>query len=88
MKFSLIVCTYMRPKALLALLESVTKQSSYPDEILIVDGSVNDETKEMFSGNPFKHLRYYKVADADRGLTKQRNFGIDKVSEKIRIRCR
>ena len=87
MKFSLIVCTYMRPKALLSLIESVGNQTCYPDEILIVDGSLNDETAEMLSKYSFEHLSYYKVTDKERGLTKQRNFGIDKVSEKIEVVC-
>jgi GT2 family glycosyltransferase len=77
----------MRPKPLLALLESVAGQCIYPDEVLIVDGSLNDETKDILFGKLFEHLRYFKVADADRGLTKQRNFGIDKVSEGIEVVC-
>ena len=87
MKYSLIVCTYMRPKSLRNLLESVTLQSRYPNEILIVDGSINDETAEMLSKYSLEHLKYYKVSDEDRGLTKQRNFGINKVSEEIEIVC-
>jgi GT2 family glycosyltransferase len=77
----------MRPKPLLTLLESVAGQSIYPDEVLIVDGSLNDETKDILSGKLFEHLRYFKVADVDRGLAKQRNFGIDKVSEGIEVVC-
>ena len=44
MNFSLIICTYKRPKALLTLLESVKLQSLYPNEIVIVDGSPDDAT--------------------------------------------
>ncbi|MFT4848491.1 MAG: glycosyltransferase involved in cell wall biosynthesis [Sediminicola sp.] len=87
MKFSLIVCTYMRPKPLLALLESVVLQSNYPDEILIIDGSLNDNTKEILGENKFEGLKYYKVSDRDRGLAKQRNFGIDNVSQEMEIVC-
>jgi len=43
MKFSLIICTYMRPKPVLQLLQSVQAQTVYPDEILIVDGLINEE---------------------------------------------
>jgi glycosyltransferase involved in cell wall biosynthesis len=85
MKFSLIVCTYMRPLALLSLLNSVKQQTLYPNEILIVDGSTNDETKLVIEQNSFKNLKYFKVKEVDRGLTKQRNFGIDKVSEDIEV---
>ena len=87
MQFSLIICTYMRPKPLQTLLQSVTAQSLYPNEILIVDGSRNDETKEILTQNPFKNLLYFKVDDADRGLTKQRNFGIKKVANTSGIVC-
>jgi len=85
--FSLIVCTYNRPDALLKLLESVNSQSLYPDQILIIDGSLKDATKEpLFDRNYFK-LEYFKVDAIHRGLTKQRNFGIQKVAEASKIVC-
>lgn len=77
----------MRPKPLLTLLQSVTVQSLYPDEILIIDGSTNDETKEILSENSFQNLIYFKVEDSERGLTKQRNFGIRNVVETSKIVC-
>ena len=61
MKFSLVICTYMRPIALLKLLETVVIQALYPDEILIIDGSVNNETKIILEQNYFKNLKYYLV---------------------------
>ena len=57
MKFTLIICTYMRPKPLQTLLQSVNTQTLYPDEILIVDGSRNEETKEMFGFSTRKKRR-------------------------------
>lgn len=87
MKFSLIVCTYMRPKALVDLLKSVDTQVLYPDEILIIDGSTNDLTKEALEKESFKNLHYYKVNEDNRGLTKQRNFGIAKVSKDMDVVC-
>lgn len=86
-KLSLIICTFMRPKPLLDLLYSVNAQTLYPDEILIIDGSLNDFTEEALTGTYFKNLIYYKVSIEDRGLTKQRNFGIQKVSEDTDIIC-
>ena len=85
--FSLIVCTYMRPKALVTLLQSVEKQRLYPEEILVIDGSTNDATKNALEIQPFKNLQYFKVDAAHRGLTKQRNYGISKTSEAIEIVC-
>lgn len=87
MKFSLIVCTYMRPGALLSLLQSIEKQILYPDEILIIDGSINDETQLILSQNKFDNLRYFKVSDQDRGLTKQRNVGISKLNTYSEVVC-
>ena len=80
MKFSLIICTYKRKQALLKLLLSVESQNIYPDEIIIVDGSADNETQIMLDENQFKNLRYCKVAPGQRGLTKQRNIGISQVS--------
>ncbi|OYX79861.1 MAG: glycosyl transferase family 2, partial [Flavobacteriales bacterium 32-34-25] len=81
MKFSLIICTYMRPEPLLQLLQSVQKQSLYPNEILIIDGSLNQETATLLNQNSFLNLKYFAVTAENRGLTKQRNFGIAKVDE-------
>ncbi len=77
----------MRAEALLTLLDSVKKQRLYPNEILIVDGSTDNKTKCILEKNTFKNLKYYKVDDSQRGLTKQRNFGINKVSKDIDIVC-
>nr|WP_315162513.1 glycosyltransferase [uncultured Flavobacterium sp.] len=80
MKFSLIICTYMRPKPLLKLLQSVQEQTVYPDEILIIDGSTNNETESILEENVFQNLNFFKVSPEHRGLTKQRNFGIERAA--------
>lgn len=87
MHFSLIVCTYMRPKPLLQLLNSVKEQTLYPNEILIIDGSVNDFTEEILASNKYDNLSYYKVDENNRGLTKQRNYGINLLNDETRIVC-
>ena len=87
MKFTLIICTYMRPKPLLTLLQSVLEQSCYPDEILIIDGSTNDETQKVLVEKPFLNLHYFKVPPEHRGLTKQRNYGIARVNRSSEIVC-
>lgn len=85
--FTLIVCTYMRPNAVMQLLNSVKLQTLYPNEILIVDGSTNTLTQEVINQNSFENLSYYLVSQEDRGLTKQRNFGIAKTSIESEIIC-
>ncbi len=87
MKFTLIVCTYQRPGPLLTLLGSVVKQSLFPYQILIIDGSKNDETRKELEVNSFKNLEYFKVGENNRGLTKQRNFGIERVATSSEIVC-
>lgn len=87
MKFSLIICTYKRPQALFTLLQSVKLQTLYPDAILIVDGSPDDFTEAMLTQHSFKNLKYFKVAENERGLTKQRNYGIARVSEASEVVC-
>ncbi len=87
MKFSLIICTYQRSKAIITLLNSVKKQTLYPNEILIVDGSTDAKTTKILSKHSFKNAYYYKVDENSRGLTKQRNYGISKVSKDINVVC-
>ncbi|MEP6260743.1 MAG: glycosyltransferase [Gillisia sp.] len=87
MRFSLIVCTYMRPDPLIELLESIQTQLLYPDEILIIDGSSNANSKNVLKEKFYPNLKYYKVGVEERGLTKQRNYGIQKVAETSEIVC-
>lgn len=87
MRLSLIICTYMRPNPLYTLLQSVREQTVYPNEILIVDGSTNLATQQLLQENEFQNLQYFLVTEEDRGLTKQRNFGIRKVEETTEIIC-
>lgn len=77
----------MRPKAVITLLESVEKQKLYPNEVIIIDGSTNNLTEEVFKQRTFKNLQYFLVDKETRGLTKQRNYGISKVGNEIDIVC-
>jgi GT2 family glycosyltransferase len=65
----------------------MTLQSKYPEEILIIDGSKDTETEEALQKGEYKNLKYYKVPAAHRGLTKQRNYGIARVSTEIDVVC-
>ncbi len=87
MKFSLIICTYKRPKALVRLLDSVQEQHLYPNEIIIVDGSPDNFSLEVLKAKDYPKLIYYKVNKENRGLTKQRNYGIAKVSKRTEVVC-
>lgn len=61
-------------------MNSIVTQSIYPNQIIIVDGSLNQETKVYFEASNFENLDYFLVDTSNRGLTKQRNFGISKVN--------
>jgi GT2 family glycosyltransferase len=75
----------MRPQPLLLLLQSVQQQTVYPDEILIVDGSQDEETQLLLARNPFSTLNYFRVPPEHRGLTRQRNYGIERVGSEMEI---
>jgi GT2 family glycosyltransferase len=77
----------MRPQSLLQLLESVQQQTLYPDEILIIDGSVDKETERILYDNQFINLKYFLVPPEHRGLTKQRNYGIARVGNAMEVVC-
>lgn len=89
MQTTLIICTYMRPIPLQTLLDSIYKGTVIPSEILIVDGSRDDQTKEMLASsvNYDEKITYFKVSETDRGLTKQRNYGIRHVAVESTITC-
>lgn len=87
MKFNLIICTYCRKLAIQRLLLSVKEQSLYPDEILVIDASPDDETQKLFQDNFYPGLKYFKVGTGDRGLTRQRNFGIKRSHPEGEIIC-
>ena len=77
----------MRPQPLLRLLNSIKTQTLSPNEILIIDGSTNIETEQILKVNPFNNLKYFKVNNDQRGLTRQRNFGIQQISNDSEIIC-
>lgn len=87
MKFNLIICTYMRKEAIEVLLQSVKKQTLFPDEILVIDASPDDLTKKLIEEKVYPHLKYFKVESRDAGLTRQRNYGINRSSPEMDVLC-
>lgn len=77
----------MRSQAIIKLLLSVAEQTLYPDQILIIDGSLDTKTKKVLEEKYFEKLSYHLVTPRQRGLTKQRNFGIALVTESIDVVC-
>ena len=87
MILSLIICTYKRPKPIISLLDSVVLQTVYPNQIIIVDGSVDDETADSIKSSTYDNLVYYKVPPEHRGLTRQRNYGIERIITSAEVVC-
>lgn len=87
MRLTLIICTYMRVRSLETLMNSVALQEVYPDEIIIVDGSTDKQTESRFRESEFKNIKYYLVPENQRGLTKQRNYGIERVASATDVVC-
>lgn len=86
MKSSLIICTYRRPHAIQRILESISKQTMIPDEIIVVDGSQDDRTEKAIDSLQSElPLKYFRVEAEHRGLTKQRNYGIARIHPSTEI---
>ncbi len=87
MIFNLIICTYNRSLALKKLLKSIERQILYPNKILIIDASEDKLTKELIDKGGFRNTEYYKVEDEHKGLTKQRNYGINQLEKGTEVVC-
>jgi GT2 family glycosyltransferase len=82
---SVVLCTFARPESLRRLLRSLAAQERRPDELVIVDASPDDRTERVvreelgFSGSAPRTL-YHRVTGKHRGLTRQRNFALARVT--------
>ncbi|KAA3621679.1 MAG: glycosyltransferase family 2 protein, partial [Flavobacterium sp.] len=63
--FSIILCTYMRPNSVRELLLSVEVQDKYPDQILVIDGSLNLETEIVVNNLNLDNLAYHRVDEVN-----------------------
>jgi len=84
---ALIICTYCRSISLMRLLSSIKLQSVAPDQIIIVDGSEDIETQIALNVISDLPIEYHRVSQENRGLTKQRNIGVNLVNEQAEIVC-
>ncbi len=56
-----------------------------PHQTLIVDGSQDDRTRTLLQKESWSNLEYYKVDERHTGLTRQRNFGVEKLWKDIQV---
>ncbi|MEJ2648322.1 MAG: glycosyltransferase family 2 protein [Sedimentisphaerales bacterium] len=83
MKLSLIVPTYNRPKDIMRLLRNLNLQIRKPDEVIIVDASETTETELVVESNMKGYAYPVSYYRHEKGLTRQRNFAIDKTQYDI-----
>ena len=57
------------------------KQKVKPHEVLVIDGSPDDITLKAVKRENYPFVQYFRVKEEDRGLTRQRNFGIRQLSD-------
>jgi len=77
-KLSLCICTAKRSKILERLLVNLSGQILIPDEILVIDGAKDTDTKDVvIKCNTLFPKEILKYIPSDLGLTLQRNVGID-----------
>jgi GT2 family glycosyltransferase len=78
---SLVICTYRRAEQVRRLLAALSEQTRIPDEIVVVDASPDDETRQVVLGSTNEvfsgRLHYHHPPLESRGLTRQRNYGIE-----------
>ena len=84
MKVSVVICTYRRPEPLALLLQSLASQTLKGFEVLLVDGAGADgaaQTSDVASAHaPKVDL---KVISSPKGLTRQRNVGLQAATGEI-----
>ncbi len=83
MKLTVIICTYNRPHCVERLLESMNNQTRQPDQLIIVDSG--DDGKVESLGERYANTLKSDVeyCHCEKGLTLQRNIGIDKATGDI-----
>lgn len=85
---TVVVCTFKRPDSLGRFLQSLTQQDRQFSECLIVDASPDDQSEQVvrnvLTASPLRwNVRYFRVAGEERGLTRQRNFALQRVSSDL-----
>lgn len=79
-RLSLVICTYRRAPEVEKLLSALGAQTRLPDETLVIDASPDQETEQAVAAfietGALPGLRYFKAPPAERGLTRQRNYGV------------
>jgi GT2 family glycosyltransferase len=85
---SVVICTYERAASLVRCLASLREQLEQADELVVVDASASSATEDAICGADIAAAiqapcRYFRVTGRYRGLTRQRNFALDRVTRDL-----
>jgi glycosyltransferase involved in cell wall biosynthesis len=81
---TVIIPTFNRGKSLDKALWSLSKNTELPEKVIIVDAGSKDETNEVVK--KFQKLLNIEFLVTEKGLIKQMNFALERVSTEIFIR--
>lgn len=85
---AVVVCTYRRPEPLRRFLASLALQRPRVAELVVVDASPDDATERVLRAAvnpapPAARVRYLRVGAERRGVTRQRNLGLDLIESPL-----
>ena len=88
---TIVICTHRRAAILARFLESLRRQDEFPQAVVIVDASPDDETQRLISEDPAVLdslpycFLYLRVRGRWKGLTRQRNYAVRWVSTDLLV---
>ena len=82
---SVVVCTYKRAWSVIRFLDSLAAQDRKPERLVSVDASPDDKTEQAIKAHASpqslaQSLLYVRVTGSLKGLTRQRNFGLNLIN--------
>ncbi|MEK7109737.1 MAG: glycosyltransferase family 2 protein [Patescibacteria group bacterium] len=83
MKVSIVIPVYNEEKLIESCLNSLTKQSEKPDEIIVVDNNCTDNTIELVK--KYKDIKI--IREAEQGMIPARNTGFNEAKNEIITKC-
>lgn len=85
---TVVICTYVRPSSLERCVASLKAQTRKPDTLLVVDASRDALSEKALASDPTlleaaARVGYLRVGDRHRGLTRQRNVALARVTDDL-----
>lgn len=78
---TVIIITWNRPEYVLQSLTHVLQQTSQPDQIIVVDASLDNKTKEICQS--FSKVEYLPFPHGAKHMTKSRNFALQYTTSEV-----